>query len=184
VTPTYIRQRDSQQYVATIGGGRPVTYDQRYVFSYIDRSTLSTQFRMGFTLKPDVNIDLYAEPFAASGRYYDFGELNAPRVRQRRLYGTDGTTVTVQPDGSRAITDGASTFTLRNFDFNVRSFRSNVVLRWEYRPGSTLYLVWQQNRHVSEPLGNRVSAGDMFRSLTAPGSNYFVVKMSFWKPLG
>jgi hypothetical protein len=184
VTPTYIRQRESQQYVTTLAGGLPVTYGQRYIFSYIDRSTVSTQFRMGFTLKPDVNIDLYAEPFAASGKYYDFGELTAPRVRQRRLYGTGGTTVTLQPDGSRTITDGSSTFALRNLDFNVRSFRSNVVLRREYRPGSTLYLVWQQNRHMTEPLGDRASAADMFRSFTAPGSNYFVVKMSFWKPLG
>jgi hypothetical protein len=184
VTPTYIRQRDSQQYVTTLPGGRPVTYGQRYIFSYIDRSTVSTQFRMGFTLRPDVNIDLYAEPFAASGRYYDFGEMAAPRVRQRRTYGSDGTTVTLQPDGSRTITDGGSTFTLRNYDFNVRSFRSNVVLRWEYRPGSTLYLVWQQNRFISEPFGDRVSTADMFRSFTAPGANYFVVKMSFWKPLG
>jgi len=184
VTPTYIRQRDSQQYVTTLAGGRPVTFGQRYIFSYIDRSTLSTQFRMGFTLRPDVNIDLYAEPFAASGSYYDFGELTASRFRQRRTYGTDGTTVTIQPDGSRTITDGSATFALRNFDFNVRSFRSNVVLRWEYRPGSTLHLVWQQNRHITESLGDRVSAADMFRSFTAPGSNYFVVKMSFWKPLG
>jgi hypothetical protein len=184
VTPTYIRQRESQQYVTTLSGGLPVTYGQRYVFSYIDRSTVSTQFRMGFTLKPDVNIDFYAEPFAASGKYYDFGELAAPRTRQRRLYGTDGTTVSLQPDGSRTITDGSSTFALRNFDFNVRSFRSNLVLRWEYRPGSTLYLVWQQNRYVTEPLGDRASAADMFRSFTGPGSNYFVVKMSFWKPLG
>jgi hypothetical protein len=184
VTPTYIRQRESQQYVTTLAGGLPVTYGQRYIFSYIDRSTVSTQFRMGFTLKPDVNIDLYAEPFAASGKYYDFGELTAPRVRQRRLYGTGGTTVSLQPDGSRTITDGSSTFALRNLDFNVRSFRSNVVLRWEYRPGSTLYLVWQQNRYISEALGDRASAADMFRSFTAPGSNYFVVKMSFWKSLG
>lgn len=139
---------------------------------------------MGYTLKPDVNIDLYAEPFAASGRYYDFGELAAPRARELRGYGTDGTTVSTRPDGSRFITDGSAAFTLRNYDFNVRSFRNNVVLRWEWRPGSTLYLVWQQDRRVSEPLGAHVGAGDVLRSLTAPGSNYFVVKMSFWKPIG
>ena len=138
---------------------------------------------MGYTLKPDMNIDLYAEPFAASGRYFDYGELTAPRARVRRLYGTDGTTVTLQPDGSRRVTDGAASFTLRNSDFNVRSFRSNIVLRWEWRPGSTLYLVWQQNRRAAESIGGRIGLGDMFRSLTAPGSNFFVVKMSFWVPV-
>lgn len=183
MNPNYIRQADSQQYVSTLVGGRAETYGQRYVFAYVDRSTWSTQFRLGYTLRPDMNIDLYAEPFASSGRYYDHGELAAPRSRVRRLYGTDGTTITVLPDGSRRVTDGAAAFTLRNSDFNVRSFRSNVVLRWEWRPGSTLYLVWQQDRGVSEAVGDRIGVGDMFRSLTAPGSNFFVVKLSFWLPV-
>jgi len=182
-TPTYIRQTDSQQYVTTLSGGREETYDRRYVFSYIDRSTLSTQLRMSYTLKPDLNLDVYTEPFAASGRYYDFGELSAPRARLLRVYGTDGTTVSLEPDDSRIVTDGASTFTLDNSDFNVRSFRSNLVVRWEWRPGSTLYLVWQQNRMQSEAFGNRVSFGDLFGSLGAPGSNFFVVKASFWLPI-
>jgi hypothetical protein len=181
--PNYIRQTESQQYVATLAGGRAETYGQRYIFSYIDRSTWSTQFRLGYTIRPDMNVDLYTEPFAASGRYYDYGELPAPRARDRRLYGTDGTAMTLQPDGSRLITDGASTFTLRNDDFNVRSFRSNIVLRWEWRPGSTLYLVWQQDRRISESLSERIGVGDMFRSLTAPGANVFAVKMSFWMPV-
>ena len=104
-------------------------------------------------------------------------EFNGSGDRQQ------GTTITVQPDGSRRVTDGASAFTLRNSDFNVRSFRSNIVLRWEWRPGSTLYLVWQQNRRAAESIGDRIGLGDMFRSLTAPGSNFFVVKMSFWLPV-
>jgi hypothetical protein len=170
-------------WVATLGGGRPETYDQRYVFSYIDRRTLSAQLRVGYTLRPDVNVDVYAEPFAASGRYYDFGELLRPRTRARLLYGTSGTTITWLADGRRHVTEGAKAFTLRNTDFNVRSFRSNVVLRWEWRPGSTLYLVWQQNRRVSEAFEDHVGPGDVFRSLTAPGRNFFVVKMAFWVPV-
>ena len=79
--------------------------------------------------------------------------------------------------------DGAS-FTLRNRDFNTLSFRSNLVLRWEWRPGSTLYLVWQQSRAGSEILGDHIGPSDMFRSLTAPGTNYFVIKTSFWLPIG
>jgi hypothetical protein len=169
--------------VTTLSGGRPETYGQRYIFSYVDRSTWSTQLRMGYTLKPDMNIDLYAEPFTSSGRYYDHGELTAPSARSRRVYGTDGTTLTLASDGSRVITDGASTFTLRNADFNVRSFRSNIVFRWEWRPGSTLFLVWQQDRRISETISERIGVGDLFRSLTAPGVNSFVVKTSFWIPV-
>jgi hypothetical protein len=183
INPAYVRQTDSQQYVSTLSGGRAATYGQRYVFAYVNRSTWSTQFRMGYTLKPDMNIDVYAEPFAASGRYFDYGELAAARARIRRLYGTDGTTIRLLPDGSREVSDDAATFTLRNSDFNVRSFRSNVVLRWEYRPGSTLYLVWQQDRREAEAIGDRIGIRDMFGSLSAPGNNFFAVKVAFWLPV-
>src|SRR4030095_15398142 len=162
-----------QQYVVTMTGGAPETYGQRYIFSFIDRSTWSSQFRLGYTLRPDLNIDVYAEPFAASGRYYNFGELAAARTRLMRIYGTDGTTISSQSDGSRIVTDGIARFTLKNSDFNIRSFRSNVVLRWEWRPGSILYVVWQQNRRATEAMGDRVGFTDMFRSLNTPGSNFF-----------
>ena len=76
------------------------------------------------------------------------------------------------------------TFTLSNRDFNVRSFNTNLVLRWEWRPGSTLYVVWQQNRDFRETLAAPVGVGDMFNSITDPGANIFLIKTSFWIPVG
>ncbi|MCM3879593.1 MAG: carbohydrate binding family 9 domain-containing protein [Vicinamibacterales bacterium] len=167
VAPSYERLTDAQQYVSTLSGGRPETYGNRYVFAYIERSTFSTEFRMGYTLKPDLNLDVYAEPFASSGRYYDYGELLEPSSLERIPYGPLDTPPEV----------------LRNRDFNVQSFQSNVVLRWEWRPGSTMYLVWQQNRDARYPYGTRVGIGDMFSSVRAPGSNIFLMKTSFWIPV-
>lgn len=177
------RVTEPQQYVSTLAGGRPETYGSRYVFAFIDRTTLSTQFRLGLTVKPDVNLDVYAEPFAASGRYYDYGELLAARSRERLLYGTGGTTLTVHPDGSRTVDVAGMTLSLRNRDFNTLSFRSNVVLRWEWRPGSTLFVVWQQSRAGTAVTGEPVGVGDMFRSTRATGPNFFVVKTTFWLPV-
>jgi len=183
VSPYYDRITEPQQYISTLSGGRPVTYDRRYVFAFIDRSTMSMEYRLGLTLKPDINLDVYAEPFAASGRYYDYGELLEPGSRDRLTYGTSGTILSVNPDGSQVVNVGGSTFNLRNRDFNTLSFRSNVVLRWEWRTGSTLYVVWQQDREGTEILPTRVGVDDAFRSLTAPGRNTFLVKMSFWVPV-
>jgi hypothetical protein len=183
VAPTYERLIDPQQYVTTLSGGRPETFDSRYIFANIERSTFSSEFRMGFTLKPDLNVDVYAEPFAASGRYYDYGELLAPASLHRITYGTAGTRLEIRENGDRVVTAGTSTFTLRHRDFNVRSFQSNVVLRWEWRPGSTMYLVWQQNRDAQDAFGARVGLGDVFRSIRAPGTNIFLVKTSFWLPV-
>jgi hypothetical protein len=178
--PYYERLTETQQYVSTVTGGTAATYGSRYVFARIDRSTVSNQFRMAFTLRPDMNLDVYAEPFAASGRYYDFGELLAARSLFLRVYGTDATTIEATSGGGRVVHDGAAVFNISNRDFNVRSLRSNVVLRWEWRPGSTLYLVWQQDRSDSVPVGTRASLGDMFGSFGAPGTNFLAIKASFW----
>ena len=59
----------NRQYLTTQAGGRPETYGKRYIFGLVDRTTLSSQFRVSYTFKPDVTLDVYAEPFAASGRY-------------------------------------------------------------------------------------------------------------------
>jgi hypothetical protein len=170
----------ARQYITALSGGRPETYGRRYIFGLVDRTTLSTQFRVNYTFKPDVTLDVYAEPFAASGQYRGFGELQAARSRHLRMYGTDGTTITRLADGSYSITDGAATFTLSNRDFNVRSYRSNVVLRWEWRPGSTLFVVWQQDRSSTVAEGQHVGINDLFGSLSSPGDNVFAIKTTVW----
>ncbi len=171
----------NRQYLSTRGGGRPETYDRRYIYGVVDRTTLSAQFRFSYVFKPDVTLDVYAEPFAASGTYSDYGELATSRGRQLRIYGTaDGTTITPLPEGGHLVTDGSDTFGLPNYDFNVRSYRGNVVLRWEWRPGSTAFVVWQQNRSSSVPDGQHVGLGDLFGSLSAPGDNIFAIKTTFW----
>ena len=138
------------------------------------------QGRVSYTFRPDMTLDVYAEPFAASGRYDGLGELAVSHGRDLRMYGQDGTTLERLPDGSYRVTDGPSTFTLANPDFNVRSFRSNVVLRWEWRPGSTLYVVWQQNRASSVREGQHVGVRDLFGSLSAPGDHIFAIKTTVW----
>jgi hypothetical protein len=146
----------------------------------VDRSTYSTQVRLNYTVRPDLTVDFYGEPFAASGRFDHVGELVAARSRAQRPYGTEGTSAVRQTDGSTLVTDAATTFRLPGRDFNVQSLRSNLVLRWEWRAGSSLYLVWQQNRASSEASRARTSLADMFASISRPGDNFFAIKYSVW----
>jgi hypothetical protein len=180
--PEYERERTARQYFDEFGNGRDVTFGQRYVFSAIDRSTLSTQIRLNYAITPDLSLELYAEPFAASGKRFDYGELLKPRSKDLRFYGTDGTTITKHAEGF-TVTDGTDTFELENRDFNVRSFRSNFVLRWEWRRGSTLFLVWQQDRSSEEEQGGFVTPGSLFDSLSARGDNFLALKVSYWLPV-
>ena len=183
IEPGYTRERQTQQYVDTIARSGPETYGERYVFAFIDRSTIVTQFRLNFTFKPDLTLEVYAEPFAASGNFYNHGELRTPRTRDIRRYGEDGTVVEELPDGSLRIDDGPDMFTIGNDDFHVLSFRSNVVLRWEWRPGSTIFVVWQQERLSEEVTNDGVGGSDLFRSFGVTGDNFLVVKASFWIPI-
>jgi hypothetical protein len=180
--PEYERERTARQYFDEFGNGRDVTFGQRYVFSAIDRSTLSTQIRLNYAVTPDLSLELYAEPFAASGKRFDYGELLKPRSKDLRFYGTDGTTITENGEGF-TVTDGADTFELENRDFNVRSFRSNFVLRWEWRRGSTLFLVWQQDRSSEDEQGDFVTPRSLFDSLSASGDNFLALKVSYWLPV-
>lgn len=180
LNPSFGREVNSRQYVTARQDGRPETFGGRYIFSFIDRTTLAMETRLNFTFRPDLDLSVYAQPFAASGRYYDFGELEASRSRHMRTYGTDGTSIEVHPDGSRTVVDGTTRFLLPNRDFNVKSFRSTTVMRWEWRPGSTLYLVWQQDRSADDLPQERATFGDMFGSLGVVGNNYFAIKASYW----
>ena len=147
--PTVVFETVGRQYVAEV--------DAHYVFASVNRATYSTQWRVNYTFKPDLTLDVYAEPFAASGAYGPTEELAAPRSSELRPF---------ELPGER--------------DFNARSFRSNVVLRWEWKPGSTLFVVWQQNRSAFAPVATRASLSDMFHSVGAPGDHVLAMKTTFW----
>lgn len=180
VSPNYLRHLERQQYVTELANGPAATFGRRYVFAAVDQSTWLVPVRLNYAIQPDLTLEFYGEPFAASGRFFDHGELPAPRAMRTRRYGTDGTTIVEQPNSSYLVTDGGDTFTLPARDFNVRSFRSNLVLRWEWRPGSTFYLVWQQDRSTETPSGALVPLFSPFDAVTAPGASFLAVKVSYW----
>jgi hypothetical protein len=181
IDPSYSHSVDSRQYVATRSDGSAATFGARYIFAYIERSTLSARLRLNYALTPNFTIEGYAEPFAASGRYRDFGELPRARSRELRVYGRPGTGTAIIADSSGyTVQDGTQVFTINAPDFSRLSFRSNLVLRWEWLPGSTAFLIWQQNRQRFSEVGDLVSPGDLFDATRATGDNFFVIKVSYW----
>ena len=180
LTPAYARWVDPRQFYSRLGGGSAATYGSRYIFSFVERSELSSQVRLNYAIGPDLTLETYAEPFASSGRFYRIGELPAARSYKLREYGNDGTSITRFENDSIVVTDGAARFQLPVRDFNVLSFRSNFVLRWEWRPGSTAFIVWQQNRGDQSVDGRLISPGNLFDALTANGDNVFAVKLNYW----
>jgi len=186
VEPGYSRNISRRQYISpgdSLIDGSPDTYGKRYLFGSIEQSELSAEIRINYFFTPDLSLELYAEPFAASGRYFRFGELPAADSRDIRVYGTDGTTITGDGEGNYHVTDDGVAFDIERPDFGFRSFRSNVVMRWEFRRGSTLFLVWQQNRWGEEEPGLLISPRDVTRSLSAAGDNFLALKIAYWIPV-
>lgn len=180
VEPRYVRERRPRQYLETLEEGPDATFGQRYLFGWLDYGEIAAPVRANWLFGPDLSLELYAEPFAASGRYFDIGELAAPRTSALRTYGeAEGTTIERDEDGAYAITDGSAQFSLSNPDFDILSFRSNLVLRWEWRAGSTLFLVWQQNREAFGEGGELVSGDDLLESLESDGQNVIAAKLTY-----
>ncbi len=181
--PTYSRQLNSRQFFTHMDGGRRETFGSRYIFSFIDRSTLSMKLRASYAFLPDLTLELYAEPFVASGLRTQPGELFEPGSQDLLKYGEVGTTAEKLEDGSWQIQESDSQFKLPNGDFNITSFRSNLVVRWEWRPGSTIFFVWQQDRSDMFETGELVDPGRLIDSFDTPGRQIFLIKVSYWLPL-
>lgn len=164
-------------------------FGTRYIFAELRQRTLSMNTRVNVVFTPRLTFEAFAQPFISTGDYFEFREFLRRRQSAMRNFepGTEITTettaggntrYTVDADGPAA--DGAQPISFPEPDFNFRSLRGNAVLRWEYRPGSTLYLVWQQNRSASEAVGDLDFPRDRRALFGAHPDNIFLIKATYW----
>jgi hypothetical protein len=188
--PSYNYSLNKAQYVTRFDDpGATDFFGQRFVFAELEQHVVSMDTRVNWTFSPTLTLELFAQPFVATGDYRDYKEYVRPRSAQTRAYTADELSV-VESDGSgrptlfRLDTDGDAAvdqgFRFANNSFNVRSLRGNAVLRWEYRPGSTLFFVWQQNRSGHDAFGDFELGRDTGAIFDARPDNVFVVKATYW----
>jgi hypothetical protein len=193
LSPSFDHDLTAQQYVTAItDASAPAGFaGTRYVFGRLEQRTFSVDTRTNVTFTPNLTLQLFAQPFLASGKYSSFKEFTEPKSRSMIFYGRDnGSTVVTNRDATGAITgytvdpDGpagsAPAFTFGNQDFNVRSLRGTGVLRWEYRPGSTLYFVWTQIREGFDQFGDFDFSRDRSALFRDRPTNVFQVKATYW----
>jgi hypothetical protein len=182
-SPTWSRLHDQEQLVRTVTDPLATnTYGRRYVLAALTQTTLSLDTRMDLTISPTLSFVMYAQPFVSTGRYEGYKELLAPGTYSFAEYGP--TQIRYDAPSSRYVIHpnaaAPDSFTVAQPNFNVRSLRGNAVVRWDYRPGSSLYFVWQQQRSGFEPIGDfdgRRDVGAIFR--TVP-TNVFLMKATYW----
>ncbi|HEV2147294.1 MAG TPA: DUF5916 domain-containing protein [Longimicrobiaceae bacterium] len=186
--PAYSRVRSTAQYVTSVADPTATAFfGRRYVFAHLDQAQLSLTTRASVTFRPNLSLELFAQPLLASADFHDFEEFAAPRRAEKLVYGRDvGTVEATTVDGAtRYVVDPdaagpARSFTLRDPDFNLRSLRGTGVLRWEWRPGSTAFLVWTQTRSERATLGDFDFGRDRAALFDAPADNIFLLKVSYW----
>ncbi|KAA0249201.1 MAG: hypothetical protein EDM75_13475, partial [Chlorobiota bacterium] len=149
VYPGYEMNYDKTQWVANVDDASATrTYGTRHVFGYLDQKTLFATIRLDYTFTPTMSLQLFAQPFISIGKYSELKELDREREMDYTVYGTKGTSIGYDDaNGEYVIDPGTGNrFAVGNPDFNFKSLRLNLIYRWEFLPGSTLFLVWAHGR--------------------------------------
>jgi len=190
VGPSFSRNVNQAQWVGSyLDPTAAATSGSRYVFADMDQKTISANIRLNWTFSPELSLQVFMQPLISSGAYANLKQLLQPRTFNFGYFGRDGSTLTPQRSSSNALTgyevdaDGpgpSQPYVFSNPDFNFTSLRGNAVLRWEYRPGSALYLVWTQSRSDNENLGDFQLHDSMVRLWGAKPDNIFMLKFTYW----
>jgi len=160
--PTFTRSHDHTGYVSTFDDPTAtLTFGRRYLFADLEQRSFELGTRADWTLSSRLSFQLYLQPFVASGDYHDYHSLAAARTRDYTPF----------------------TGAVANPDFNFRSVRGSAVVRWEFRPGSALYVVWNENRADVAPIGDFSFRRDLRAIPRAPSHDVFLVKVSYWLPI-
>jgi len=185
LSPNLGVQTSTGQFVRSVSDAlATTTFGSRYVFANLHQTTLAMDTRVEWTFTPVVSLQVYAQPFVSAGRYSGFKEFRTPGTYDFDVYGTNRGTIarnsgvyTVDPDGPAGP---APAFSFGDPNFNVRNLRGNAVLRWEYRPGSAIFVVWQQQRSGFEPIGDFDTSRDVGAIFRTVPTNVFLIKATYW----
>lgn len=180
ISPSYSHDQPHLQYVTEVtSGGEP-----RFVFASLDQKTVDVSLRVDLAVTPDLTIQYYGAPFIAAGRYRAFKRITDARAARYDDRFLEPAIVTFDAaDNEYAVDeDGDATedYTFENPDFNVRDFNSNLVLRWEYSAGSSLFLVWSQSRFGFNPDGSFALGDDLDGLFDVHPHNVFLIKINRW----
>ena len=182
LSPSYNKSYTELQYVTQ------TTYNgmDKYIFASIDQKTISTSFRVNLNLSPNLTFQYWGQPFVATGKYYNHKFVTNPMANNYsdRFWTYNSNQITFDTDHYNIDEniDGKTDYTIGKSDFNVMQFLSNFVVRWEYSPGSTLFLVWSQTRSYNTDSGQMDffnNVGDLFNKGINTPHNVFLVKFSY-----
>jgi hypothetical protein len=182
--PNFERTHNLAQYVDTFADPAGAdTFGSRYIFSTLDQRELSLQTRVNYVMSPKMSLQVYMQPLVSVGRYTGFKQFARPRTFDFMPLDSGPGQLTFDPIARRYTAtpaDGGATFGFDDPDFNVKSLRLNAIFRWEWRPGSAMYLVWTEQRDDDRHPGQFELRRDLGRTFSAPGDDVLMFKLAYW----
>ncbi|MEI6666514.1 MAG: DUF5916 domain-containing protein [Acidobacteriota bacterium] len=186
IGPSLLRSLSLAQYVTTaFDASATATFGRRDVFGEIDQIEWSMTTRVSLMMNPRMSFQMFAQPLLSVGRYGHFKQAAKPRTYTFLRYGVDVGTIGFDPasDTYHVNPTGDATgvpFSFGDPNFNFKSLRVNAVYRWEFRPGSTFFLVWTQQREDYVRPGQFAFGTDLSSLVHAPADNVVLAKVSYW----
>jgi len=179
----YTKNMENLQYVATVFPERngSTLSTPEYVMGRMDQRTYSLTLKLQANISPDFSLQFYGSPFTSSATFSDLKEARDTQSRtySRRIHSFAPEEISYS-DGQYNVRREGNSYAFANPDFSFNEFRSNLVARWEYRPGSTLYFVWEysmsdRSRNYGSGWGKNLD-----RMFGLPSTNVFMVKLNYW----
>ena len=174
----YSRRRNDRQWVT-----RFMEDEGHYIFGRMNQATFGLTGRLDYAFTSELTLQVYLQPFISAGRYDEFKQVADPSARSysQRFRGLEVTTLS---DGYLTSLGGTEQF-IYNPDFNFQQYRSNMVLRWEYRPGSSIFAVWSQGREDFSNIGNLNIGSDLNSLFGSQADDVVMVKVRhLFNPFG
>ena len=172
----YSENMDNLQYVDT----KILGTDIKYILAHLNQKTLGATFRVDYNITPEISIQYYGSPFASVGKYSKLKEVTNPRATSYsdrfKLLNAQFVNNTYQV----AETNEAPAYSVNNPDFTFNQFRSNLVFRWEYRPGSQIFFVWGNERTGWRNDSNSKVGKAVSDLKDVSPTNIFLIKLSYW----
>jgi hypothetical protein len=177
VGPSWFRRDDAMQYVAEVADA---SNQPHFVFARINQTSLGMTMRMNWTFSPRLSLQAYAQPFVATGRYTELKDVDNPGAErfENRFTRLEGNALSLMDGVYTANHNGV--FSFDRPDFSFAQLRSNLVVRWEYRPGSTVFAIWSHGQTTGASDGRFQLDRDLRDLANSPGEDIVMVKANYW----
>ena len=181
LSPGYSISSKDFKYVST----EEINGKDIYLVSSIEQTVFSASLRVNFSFSPDLSLEYWGQPFLFSGNYSGFKKVIFPDQKDfdTQFYKYAPDEITYDEVSNEYLVDdngdGDADFSFSNPDFSFMEFRSNMVLRWEFVPGSTFFFVWSQERNNYSGDGDFDFGGDFDQLFQAHPTNIFLLKFSY-----